>query len=247
MLDSHIHIGRFNEEYYRFDTVFDVVFNSGIVDKIVYSSTSSCIPDVKYNAVKKEVEGALKKYPTDIATPLFWFIPDYINQGIKVKTIMKELNYGGFKLHPHGNEWDFENNPRQCDILHEVFDYADRRRMRVLIHTGESGVDRPNRFERFFGEYKNADIVLAHCRPAGETIKVMQKYPNVSGDTAFATKERIDDVKNAGFGERLIFGTDFPITHYFSGKDSGVSLDEQYKKDLETEKIIHTKVVASDK
>ena len=233
MLDAHVHIGQFHEEYYGFGEVFNTIFNSGIVDGIVYSSTSSCIRDVGYGIIRNEIAEALKKYPASIATPLFWVVPDYINQGITVEAAMSELDYGGFKLHPYGNGWDFENDARQCEILHEVFDYADKRQMRILIHTGESGVDIPSRFERFFGEYRNARIVLAHCRPAGETIKLMQKYPNVSGDTAFAPKENIEDVKNAGFGERLIFGTDFPITHYFYGKESGVSLDSQYKRDLE--------------
>lgn len=239
MLDSHIHIGQFEDVYYNFDKIFEIIFNSGAVDGIVYSSTSSCIRDVKYDFIKNEVAGALKKYPADVATPLFWVVPDYIDQGVTVEAAMGELDYGGFKLHPYGNGWDFENDTRQCKMLHEVFDYADKRRMRVLIHSGESGIDRPNRFERFFGEYKNADIVIAHCRPAGDTIKLMQKYPNVSGDTAFAPKERIDAVKNAGFGERLIFGTDFPITHYFYGRGGGISLVEQYKKDSES---IHDRI-----
>ena len=232
MIDSHVHIGQFYEEYYSFDMVFDIIFNSGRVDKIVYSSASSCIRDVRYDFVRKEIEAALKKYPADIAAPLFWVVPDYINQGIKAETVMKDLNYNGFKLHPLGNDWNFENDTKQCEILHEVFDYADKRQMRILIHTGESGVDNPDRFERFFGEYKNAKIILAHCRPANETIKLMQKYPNVFGDTAFAPKERIDEIESAGFAERLIFGTDFPITHYFCGRNYGVPLREQYKRDL---------------
>ena len=231
-VDSHVHIGKFHEEYYGFDTVFDIVFNSGSVDKIVYSSTSSCSDDVKYDFVQNEIEAALKKYPADIAVPLFWMIPDYINQGIKAETAMKELNYGGFKLHPLGNNWNFENDTKQCEILHEVFDYADKHQMRILIHTGESGVDSPGRFKHFFGEYKNVKIILAHCRPANETIKLMQKYSNVFGDTAFVPKEKIDEIENAGFAERLIFGTDFPITHYFYSKNCGISLKEQYKIDL---------------
>jgi len=88
---------------------------------------------------------------------------------------MNELDYGGFKLHPYGNKWDFENDGKHLEILHKVFDYADRRNFPILIHTGESGVDRPNRFERFFGEYKNAKIILAHSRPVNETIKMLKK------------------------------------------------------------------------
>jgi len=236
MIDSHVHIGQFEGEYYDFDRVFSVIFNSGRISQIIYTSTSSCINGVKYEVVRKEIETALKKYPVDTAAPLFWVVPDYINQGIDIKAAMGGLPYGGFKLHPLGNRWNFENDARQADYLHEIFDYADRRGMRVLIHTGESGVDRPGRFERFFGEYGRAKIILAHCRPAGETVEIMRKYPNVYGDTAFAPKERIDEVRGAGFGERLIFGSDFPITHYFYERDSGVSLEERYEKDLGTQK-----------
>jgi len=235
MLDSHVHIGQFREEYYGFERVFEAIFASEKITQIRYSSTSSCIFDVKYDFVFKEIETSQKEY-TDRATPLFWFVPDYINQGIRIETAMNELNYGGFKLHPHGNVWDFENDAKQTDILHEIFDYADKRKMPILIHTGESGTDRPSRFEDFFGEYPNAQIILAHCRPAAKTVEMMRKYANVFGDTAFTPKERIDFVKSAGFGERLIFGTDFPITHFYSGAKNGISLKEQYLNDLNSHK-----------
>jgi len=233
VLDSHVHIGQFNEKYYHFDAVFTAIFSAGKVDKIRYSSTSSCIQDVKYGFVRKEIEDALNKYPADMAIPLFWLVPDYINQGMAIKTAMNDLPYGGFKLHSYGNKWDFENDKKQRDTLHELFDYADDARLPILIHTGESGVDRPDRFERFFAGHENARIILAHCRPPDETTKLMEKHPNILGDTAFASKDGIDEIKRAGFGARLLFGTDFPITHYFRRKSSGISLQEQYKLDLE--------------
>ena len=232
MIDSHIHIGQFYEEYYDPIMILDIIFNSGRIDGVVYSSTSSCIPDVKYDCVRKEIEAVLQKYPANIAIPLFWIVPEYSNQGITIEMAMNEFPYGGFKLHSLGNNWDFENDTRQSEVLHEAFDYADKRNIRILVHTGESGVDRPSRFERFFGEYKNAKIILAHCRPADETIKIFQKYPHVFGDTAFAPKERIDEINAAGFGDRLIFGTDFPITHYFYGRNCDISLEKQYQNDI---------------
>ena len=233
MLDSHVHIGQFKEEYYGAGAVFDAIFHSGKVDRVIYSSTSSCFHDVKYELVRKEIEATLKQYPASIALPLFWFTPGYITQGVRISAAMNDLPYGGFKLHPLGNKWDFENDTKQCDSLNEIFDYADKHQLPILIHTGESGVDRPDRFGRFFGGCENAKIILAHCRPPGETINMMQKYPNVLGDTAFAPKERIDEIQRAGFGSRLLFGTDFPITHYFHGRNRGISLQEQYKLDLE--------------
>jgi predicted TIM-barrel fold metal-dependent hydrolase len=231
MTDSHIHIGQFREKYYDFNKVFDVVLGSGKIDKIVYSSTSSCIDNVEYDFVFKEIEKVQKKYSACTAMPLFWFIPDYIRHGIKIETAMNELDYGGLKLHTYGNKWDFENDDRHLEVLHKIFDYANRQNFPILIHTGESGSDRPSRFERFFGEYKNAKIILAHSRPADETIEMLRKYPNVFCDTAFVSKTSVDKVIKAGFADRILFGTDFPITHYFN-KQSEVGMKKQYDEDL---------------
>ncbi len=236
MIDSHIHIGQFYNDYYDFNRIFDIVLNAE-VDKIIYSSTTSCIKNIKYDQIYKEIESALALFSNNIAIPLLWYVPGYINQGIKIDIEMKELKYGGFKLHPLANFWDFENNIKHMQILHEIFDYANNRNMLIKIHTGESGVDRPNRFDKFISEYRNVKIILAHCRPVDETVRMMRKYPNVFGDTAFATSERIAYVKNAGFGERLVFGTDFPITYYYY-KKNGLGLKNQYYKDLEAIKLI---------
>jgi len=61
---------------------------------------------------------------------------------------------------------------------------------------------------------------------------MMGKYKNVFCDTSFAPSDRIDQVKNAGFGARIIFGTDFPITHFYYGAKKGISLEEQYLDDV---------------
>jgi len=238
MIDFHVHFGQLRDGYYDYKKVFDAIFSSGKIDKIIYSLTSSLLPTADYNFVYKEIKSALNEYPSSIATPLLWFTTKYIEQGLKIENAMKELEYGGFKLHPLCENWNFENDMKQSEVLHEIFDYADKRKMPILIHTGESGVDRPNRFEQFFSEYKNAKIILAHSRTADETIKMMEKYPNVYGDTAFAPMERVKKIKNAGFAERLIFGTDFPLTYYYYHEENGLRLKEQYEEDLKTVSFI---------
>jgi len=231
VLDSHIHIGQFKEEYYNYEKLFGVIFNSNKIDRIIYSSTSCCLDYIKYNSIYIEIYEILKVYPINIALPLFWMIPNFINQGLNINTIMSELPYGGFKLHPYINKWDFEKDIKQNELLHEIFDYAEKNKIHILIHTGESYIDRPNRFEKYFSEYNNVKIILAHCRPSNETIKLMKKYDNIYGDTAFTSSESIKEIKLAGYYDRLIFGTDFPITHYYN-KDKNISLEDQYKIDI---------------
>jgi predicted TIM-barrel fold metal-dependent hydrolase len=238
MTDNHIHIGQFEEVYYNASEVFDAVFASGIVDHLVFSSTTSCVPDAAYHTIEAEIETALKFYGPEKTAPLFWFIPGYIEQGVDIKKAMSDLPYKGFKLHPFAQQWDIENEKHRS-VLHGICAYAGQNNLPVLIHTGESGIDSPNRFEPFFAAYPNVRFILAHCRPADTTIAMFRAYPNVYGDSAFAPRERIRSIADAGFAGRILPGTDFPITHYLQrgrlNSNTGnrmLSLHEQYAEDL---------------
>jgi predicted TIM-barrel fold metal-dependent hydrolase len=178
--------------------------------------------------------------------PLLWFIPDYIRQGLTVENMFENFPYHGIKLHPRAHNWDL-NDSKHLDCLHSIFGYADVHKLPVTIHTGEGECEKPYFFESFFAVYVNAKIILAHCRPADDTIIVFKKYPHLRGDTAFAPQERIQAIVNSGFSERLLAGTDFPITHYFSTKYAGEekSLSEQYQEDctqLDTIKFAYQKI-----
>jgi len=233
MIDTHIHIGKFNEVYYEPVEIMRIIEDSGVVTGCCFSSTSMGEPGITYKDVEKEIQSILKVYSEDVMRPYFWFFPGYIQQGISVESAMNGLPYKGFKIHTR-DEWNFENDTLQTEVLHQIFGYANRHDLPILIHTGESDIDRPNRLEPFFKAYPNVKSILAHCRPANKTIEMFQRYKNVYGDTAFAPKERIKEIVDAGYADRIFGGTDFPITNYFDKKfsNSKISLNEQYQKDI---------------
>jgi predicted TIM-barrel fold metal-dependent hydrolase len=238
MTDHHIHIGQFEETYYDACDVFQTILENSVVDHFFYSSTTSCKKNVRYYEVVKEIENALKLANSDIATPLLWFTPDYINQNISIEWAMKNLPYGGFKLHPLVDAWNFETDAKHADALCRIFEYAVENGVSILIHSGESGADSPDKFERFFAEYPDARIILAHGRPTDKTIEMLHLYPNLLCDTAFMSQERFSVITGTGFAERLLTGSDFPITHYFASKyqqtnENASTLEEQYKIDTE--------------
>jgi predicted TIM-barrel fold metal-dependent hydrolase len=239
MTDIHIHIGQFKEIYYAAEEVFDVVFADGIasgVDRLIFSSTTSCVEGVLYGTVAAEIEAALKLYGPEKTAPLFWLIPTYIEQGMYIEQIMKELPYQGFKLHPLINNWDFEN-PDHIKALRKAFDYAAQNKLPVLIHTGEGSVHSPDRFQAFFGLYPTVQFILAHSRPAETTITMLRKYGNVYCDSSFVPEESLQKIAATGFVSRMLFGSDFPITHYFKttyppqGGVPAITLREQYRED----------------
>jgi hypothetical protein len=239
MTDSHVHIGQFNELYYESLEVADIVMACPGIEGFTFSSTTSCEEGVSYTRIEAEIRGLLSgmPYAPENARPFFWFIPDYIRQGVNIENASRVIPYAGIKLHPLAQEWDFENR-NHLEALHRQFDYAARYALPVLVHSGHSGVDSADRFERFFAEYRNVRCVIAHCRPLDKTIAMLRLYDNVYCDTAFVPEDHLQEIAARGLGHKIIFGTDFPITHYFRtkypapGEKAAITLREQYAEDV---------------
>jgi predicted TIM-barrel fold metal-dependent hydrolase len=238
MTDNHIHFGQFRDVYYDPFEITDTVFSSGITG-MSFSTTSSCKDDVQYFEIENEITGFLShvSYSSEVIHPYFWYIPDYINQSITIESAFNVVPYKGIKLHPSAHNWDF-NNSLHLKALHGLFSYASVNNLPVLIHTGHSGVDSANRFERFIKEYSNVKCILAHCRPLDITIVMLSKYNNVYCDTAFVSENEIVHIVSAGFKNKIILGSDFPITHFFRtkhplpGENPEISLREKYAEDI---------------
>lgn len=78
-------------------------------------------------------------------------------------------------------------------------------------------------------------VVLAHARPLDEAMAVMRRHPHVLCDSAFVPSENIASLVQAGFGGRMLFGTDFPITHYHAvRRGAKIDIAAQYAKDLDS-------------
>lgn len=220
MIDYHIHIGQFNEIYYNSSKIFsiiDKISDETKINQIYYSSTSSCRNDVELDKVEEEINYAqnliLKKIH---AQPYLWFIPKYSEQGILVEDAVKAFDYCGIKLHPAGQIWD-ETNFKHIQTLHQIFKWANDNKKIILIHCGKQSYTLPNRFELFFSEYTDAKIILAHSNPIQETANMVNKYKNVFCDTAFVTEQKFKLLySNINDKSKILFGSDFPITHYYS-------------------------------
>lgn len=255
MIDHHIHIGQFNEVYYDAFEVFSAIEKSSFETSIFelhYSSTSSCRFDVELSKIEEEIAYA-QSFESDILKirPYLWFVPKYAKEGISIKSAMGTFDYCGIKLHPYGQNWDF-HNPIHKKCLEEIFSYSSESKKSILIHTGIDDCCRPSRFEEYFKNFPNSQIILAHSRPVEETILMMRKYPNVKCDISFCSKielEKLSDFeKSTNLNNKILFGTDFPISHYVN-KFNGIktTLAEQYRKDCRNLFIHSSKFPSSNK
>jgi predicted TIM-barrel fold metal-dependent hydrolase len=235
MTDSHIHIGQFYEVYYKPLEIIEIITDAG-VDNAVYTSSTSCKENVQYSEVEKEIALVTAQYPADKIQPFLWYVPEYAMQGISVEKAMDSSPYKGLKIHPRANTWNLEDR-KTLSIACELFDYADKHKLPIIIHTGYDPLDEANKFSRFFGEYKNTKIILAHCRPIDQTLALLRKYNNVYCDTAFVEESTVQNIIKAGFAERIHTGSDFPVTHYYkttylrNGENPNITLREKYTED----------------
>jgi hypothetical protein len=236
VIDNHIHTGQFYGVYYDPADILSIVFDAG-VEELFFSSTTGCGEQVKYAEVEAEINRALKGTSSAHAKPLFWAVPDYTKKGLSVTSAMNGLPYTGIKIHPRANVWDMADM-LTLSLAHELFDYADRHGMPVLIHTGYDKLDETNKFSGFFGEYRNARFILAHGRPLDQTLRLMRCFANVYCDTAFMPEKDLRRIVDKGLGVKVLPGSDFPITHYFKNKYpeqngcENISLAEQYTEDM---------------
>ena len=71
---------------------------------------------------------------------------------------------------------------------------------------------------------------------------MLERHPHVVCDTAFAPEGAVREIRAAGFGERIRFGSDFPITHYLAcHPDHGPSEEElvQFLRDKDGANVPH--------
>ncbi|MDR1952082.1 MAG: amidohydrolase family protein [Elusimicrobiota bacterium] len=228
--DNHIHIGQFNEVYYEPQKISDTILETG-VGSFSFSSTTSCKDGVKYKEIEKEILSI--KYVFGKAHPFFGLIPEYIQQRIDIESVSQYIDYKGIKIHPLAQKWDLTNK-KHLAVLNETFDYAQRQKLPVLIHTGNNTVDMADRFEIFFNRYKDIKFILSHCRPLENAIEIIKKYKNVFGDTAFVSNESLRKIAKFGVIKKMITGSDFPITHYLREREMGkyINIKQQYRNDF---------------
>lgn len=239
MIDYHIHIGQFYETYYDSHEVFEAISRNAEQFEITearYSSTSSCRYDVELFRIEEEIEYA-QKFSSSILKvhPYFWLVPEYAEQKIDIEKSMEKFNYCGIKIHPFSHKWDLQKQ-NHIKLLRDAFSYANEHKLSVLIHTGVESCCSPERFENFFDKFGNINFILAHSAPLEVTAKIIEKHKNVYCDVAFCDENYIKKIKRYVPKGKILFGTDFPVTHYLA--EEKLSLAEQYKYDCRILKLL---------
>ena len=243
MHDIHTHIGQFYQTKYDFHNIFMALKNNGITETTFAYLTplfteSNPVIDF-YNAMTQETKAALdfaKKIDLKV-NPLYWIDPMVLFGGITLDSILNDLDYKGLVVHPFLNDWN-PSDEKRSNLLTQFFQFASKKGYEIYFHTGCSERDNPLLFEKWFAAFPEVKVHLAHCKDPEPIIQLFSKYKNLVGDTAFCPQDSYEAICKAGFKDRMFFGTDFPISHWYEHlgeKDFPTdekSLTESYKKAL---------------
>lgn len=162
---------------------------------------------------------------------LAWLDPLVIKSGITPEKITNDFDYAGFALHPVLHDW----TGSEAALRDDVFHFCKNNAFPIFIHTGVSSNDNPLNPE--------VHVRLAHCKEPDPLITLFSKYKNLTGDTAFCPRDSYAAICKAGFQDRMYFGSDFPITHWYEKMHntpetvSEAELTAHYKKLLEEKKF----------
>lgn len=218
MTDHHIHIGQFNQIYYDPIEVFEAIestYDETLVSEIYYSSTSSCRDDVELFRIEEEIDYAQNFFSKKlICKPYLWFVPKYAEQNISIESATQSFDYCGIKLHPFAQKWDMKN-PVHRKAMEQIFEWSSLTQKSILIHCGPDSSCLPNKFEYFFKTFPKSKPILAHSNPVDMAVEMLKKYPNVKCDTAYMSKKNLQKLFTQVIDDRILFGSDFPVTHYF--------------------------------
>lgn len=208
IIDAHIHVGQFREIY---ETPTELVTYLTRVGVGHFAVSSSRICEEDYDKVIGEMK-ELVSLGKDRVLPVLWLTPLSLHNGGMDRMLNCGIEWKCIKIHPwlSFGGWGEDNDDREIAIS-----IARDLQVPLLIHTGETEGSYPLCFDHSIAKHPDVTFILAHGRPVNEAIELMQKYENVWVDTAFMPTPNIVKCCEAGFVDRVMWGSDYPIPKYF--------------------------------
>ncbi len=245
VIDHHTHIGHFYQTNYQHKSVLTALKKCN-VSEITCAYLTPKFDTGKdavqfYDTVPEEVKAAnmFARKINVLVHFLAWLDPLVIKSGITPEKITNDFDYAGFALHPVLHDW----TGSEAALRDDVFHFCKNDSFPIFIHTGVSSNDNPLNFEPWFQKFPEVPVRLAHCKEPDPLITLFSKYKNLTGDTAFCPRDSYAAICKAGLQDRMYFGSDFPITHWYEKMHntpetvSEAELTVHYKKLLEEKKF----------
>lgn len=225
MIDNHIHIGWYIDGYHSPKEIWGAEQEVGI-DEIVVSSTSICAE--LYKLVTREIHELIRLGGSRVH-PILWLTPRMMKTWGLSYMLHSKIRWQGVKMHWKAHrEWYYNRK-----LLHNALEVARWLGVPVLFHTGDFKECKSGVFMDICKQYGDLTFVLAHGRPFDEAKNVLEACPNVYVDTAFMPADHVKELVDAGYSNRILFGTDVPINLLYNKEMSTADYIKNCLKELQ--------------
>ena len=229
LIDSHIHIGKFFDEYYSPSYISQLMADVG-VDYYAVSSTTIC--EENYIKVLSELHELILLDGPKVL-PVMWITPEGLKGNI-AWFLEANITWRMLKIHPflHQKEWRPDG-----ELFAEVLDIARELQLPLLIHTGNEACCKADIYEQAVKENPDIVFILAHGRPIDSSIRIARRYENAYIDSAFMPIEHMKLFIENSLSEKLLWGTDMCIPLHF---EHSIDLTAYYQQKLISFRSIST-------
>jgi len=227
LTDFHVHVGQFREIYYNPHSIASLILDKTGIGKIAVSSTSAGDPVYDPGKILNEIAQLFKQYGKRIIH-FFWVHPEFLPDDYFWRSL--KIPVHGLKVHQQLFNW--QKNPNS---LERVFNIAQERNLPLLIHTGYDSICSAGKYKSLIAKYQSVNITLAHGRPINEALSCLEECSNAWIDTSFMSDTDLEILIKRGFQDKIIFGTDFPITTLF---DDTINSDIEHYRLLLKQKYV---------
>lgn len=206
LCDSHVHIGRAES---GFDVPLEFIAKSMFacnIDRFLYFSVAYQTESAQYFSKWCEDEERMSLASNGAGVPCLWMTYEMFTTPEKFVS----GNWKALKFHA-----GCEDRTLKDTALELLFEVAENYRKPLILHTGEDYYCSCSRYKNMIKNHKNAVVILAHGRPLSGALECLAESENVFVDTAYMPLEAAKTVADAGFADRLVFGSDFPVDRYF--------------------------------
>ena len=161
----------------------------------------------------------------------FWCKPHHEKVDEEIEKMIAENRkvLVALKVHPYHSNLAFDD-----EKMVPYLDLAVKYNLPVIVHTGSSYNDSPERVYNMAIKYPNLKFIMAHMGLGTDNqlaINFMAKADNLYADTAWVpVSTTVEVIKRYG-SKRVMFGTDSPIDGvdtYYCNKEGQPSLYRQY-------------------
>ena len=208
LIDTHTHVGQFNDLYFAPSAIHELVEQLGI-DYYAVSSTTQC--EENYPKVLSEMEELIRLDGKKVL-PIMWITPEALKGNI-AWYMESNIRWQMLKIHPFLNQTEW--NPKS-ELFAEVLDIVKELHLPLLIHTGNEECCKANIYEHVIKNNPDITFVLAHGRPIESTLRIAATYNNAYVDSAFMPIGHMKKFAERCLSEKLLWGTDMCIPKHFN-------------------------------